>query len=667
MDIGDLRERYTTIKGNGEDVVTVMVYMIGSDLESQAGMGTNDLSEMFYSGIEGNVNLIVQTGGSSRWHVQGIDARKIQRWLVTKDNISLIEESSLVSMTDPDTLSDFVSFCAENYPANRNALIMWDHGGGTAGGYGSDEFFPDKSLMLSDIDSALTKAGVKFDFVGFDACLMGTVENAYMLEKHADYLIASEELEPGEGWKYDGWLPDLCANTSMETVELGKLIIDSFISASGSEQTLSIVDLREIPYTYQQLTRYMLSAKSEIERQNLRTLTTARSGARSYNDGQSDMIDIVDFVQRSGFEGSEELIAAVNSCVKYRNNCSIQGSNGMSMYFPYAEIRAYSNTRNVLQSVGVPSECLSFFDEFVSVLYGGQSSFFGLRSVASSLGGTETAPAEELDGVEQTDWYNPELVSSYQSYYDENAYTEKELAWSDENEAWVLTLTEAEWANIDLDKLTMQALQRIDGGYFDLGNDQSLEIEGNDLLITYDGTWVAIEGQVVPFYTESAQNSVYIEGESSEDDPWYSYGYVPALLTRDGEELDIEIILKWDNDHPSGYCAGYREYAGVDVPVGRKLLQFAAGDAVDFVADFYDEDGNYEGAYTFGEPLTITPGMVSSTPVAIADGLFADAQPNTESKLKISYEDAGDYPTLVQFRLVDLYQTVIYTEPVEFN
>ena len=56
---------------------------------------------------------------------------------------------------------------------------------------------------------ALTKAGVAFDFIGFDACLMATAENALMLTKHADYLIASEETEPGVGWYYTNWLTSL--------------------------------------------------------------------------------------------------------------------------------------------------------------------------------------------------------------------------------------------------------------------------------------------------------------------------------------------------------------------------------------------------------------------------------------------------------------------------
>ena len=51
----------------------------------------------------------------------------------------------------------------------------------------------------------MARAGVKFDFVGFDACLMATYEMAAHMASYADYMVASEELEPGIGWNYQGW------------------------------------------------------------------------------------------------------------------------------------------------------------------------------------------------------------------------------------------------------------------------------------------------------------------------------------------------------------------------------------------------------------------------------------------------------------------------------
>ena len=61
------RDKYTNIKGSGKDEVTIMVYMCGTDLESRSGMGTSDLQEMLAADLGDKVNLIVYTGGCSKW------------------------------------------------------------------------------------------------------------------------------------------------------------------------------------------------------------------------------------------------------------------------------------------------------------------------------------------------------------------------------------------------------------------------------------------------------------------------------------------------------------------------------------------------------------------------------------------------------------------------
>ena len=109
-------------------------------------------------------------------------------------------------------------------------------------------------MSLAGINTALKNAGVKFDFIGFDACLMATVETALMLDEYADYMIASEETEPGIGWYYTNWLTKLSANTSMPTLEIGKNIVDDFVTTCASQcrgqsATLSVVDLAELSAT----------------------------------------------------------------------------------------------------------------------------------------------------------------------------------------------------------------------------------------------------------------------------------------------------------------------------------------------------------------------------------------------------------------------------------
>jgi hypothetical protein len=90
------REKYTKVRGKGKDKVTLMVYMIGSDLETNSGMATSDLNEMVYGGLDNpKLNVIVETGGCRRWRNSVISAKKLQRWDVTGQGIGLLEEKRL--------------------------------------------------------------------------------------------------------------------------------------------------------------------------------------------------------------------------------------------------------------------------------------------------------------------------------------------------------------------------------------------------------------------------------------------------------------------------------------------------------------------------------------------------------------------------------------------
>lgn len=219
------REKRTQILGKGKDEVTIMVYMCGTDLESRSGMATSDLQEMLAADLGDKVNLIVFTGGCTKWKNNVVSSSVNQIYQITDGKMKVLKkDAGKASMTDPNTLVDFIKYCDTNFPANRNQLIFWDHGGGSISGYGYDEKNRvSGSMDLAEINQALKKAGVTFDFIGFDACLMATLETALMLSPYADYLIASEETEPGVGWYYTDWLTALGKNTSMSTLILVKI------------------------------------------------------------------------------------------------------------------------------------------------------------------------------------------------------------------------------------------------------------------------------------------------------------------------------------------------------------------------------------------------------------------------------------------------------------
>ena len=163
---------------------TVMVYIVGSNLESRLGAATTDIGEMKQAGIDfGKTNLLVYTGGSRRWVSDIPNKFNSVLDLSTAGGSQIIAQTQeSADMGMPQTLTEFINYCTALYPARHYGLIFWDHGAGPLWGYGSDELFGNDSLLLEELrramDASVFGPGRKLDWVGFDACLMGNLENA---------------------------------------------------------------------------------------------------------------------------------------------------------------------------------------------------------------------------------------------------------------------------------------------------------------------------------------------------------------------------------------------------------------------------------------------------------------------------------------------------------
>jgi len=110
---------------------------------------------------------------------------------------------------------------------------------------------------------------------------MATLETAIVLEPYADYMIASEEVEPGIGWYYTGWITALSRNTSIKTIDLGKKLIDDYVKevrakTPSSQATLSLVDLAELKGTIPQaFTKFAKSIDTLVTRNEYKTVSNA--------------------------------------------------------------------------------------------------------------------------------------------------------------------------------------------------------------------------------------------------------------------------------------------------------------------------------------------------------------------------------------------------------
>ncbi|MBQ1311191.1 MAG: hypothetical protein IIY55_05010, partial [Blautia sp.] len=579
------RKKLTTIKGNNKDTVTLMVYMCGTDLESKGGMASSDLREMAGARLSDKVNIIVYTGGCSGWKIKGISARTNQIYKVENNSLTcLVDDDGSKCMTDPDTLTSFIKYCARNYPANRNQLIFWDHGGGSASGYGYDQKFPSKGSMgLSQIKSAVKNSGVTFDFIGFDACLMATVETALALSDYADYMIASEETEPGTGWYYTNWLTDLSANTSMPTTSIGKEIVDDFIDTSarqcrGQSTTLSIVDLAELSATLpSKLTAFAKNTNEMIAANQASQIYTARNNSREFaQSSHISQFDLVSLCRNLGTASAEALSKTILSAVKYnRTSSNMAGSYGLSIYFPGKNAsRTASSMVSTYNALGLDSEYTKCIQKLASTqqaafsVSGGSHNPFGsLTGSSSSNGGDLYGSLFGSDGGEilaemlgallsggrmagldtATD---ADLFSSSDISLEElegnlrgNLFDPSVLVWEYKDSEPVLKLSAEDWSRIQT--VRMHMFFNDGEGYVDLGLDNSYLVSEDGTLTPYtDGAWISIDGQPVAYY----HLYTCVDNEAG---TFTTIGRVPCLLNKERANL----LVVFDTENPDGYVA----------------------------------------------------------------------------------------------------------------
>ena len=355
---------------------TVMVYIVGSNLESRLGAATNDIAEMKEAGIDyGKTNLLVYTGGSRRW------VSDIPNKYNSVLDLSAAGGSQIIAQTKesadmgmPQTLTEFINYCAALYPARHYGLIFWDHGAGPLWGYGSDELFGNDSLLLEELrramDASVFGPGRKLDWVGFDACLMGSLENAKLWKDYAQYLVASEELEPGRGWDYT-CLEIL--NKTTDAREITSRIVDAYgqyyeknrTLFFNPDVTLAALDLEKMDDAIAAADRFFDTLKGSIEDGDYALINQARSSTKAFGlsvagsrEKAYDLLDLKDFAQNAEEEfalkaggepapeaelhvkaggepapEAEPLVEAVERLV-VRSAGNVEGAGGVSFYLP---------------------------------------------------------------------------------------------------------------------------------------------------------------------------------------------------------------------------------------------------------------------------------------------------------------------------------------------
>lgn len=570
------------ISASADGSWAVYWYLCGSDLESKGGFATTDLMEMMEVQLPENVNVVIQTGGAAVWQNEYMDPSKLQRWLYNGDGLQLLEEQETANMGDAQTLYEFLEFANSNYPADKVAVTFWNHGGGSVSGAAFDELHEADSLDLAEMYQAFDavwpadKENPALELVGFDTCLMATVDVAAVFQNFSKYLVASEEVEPGNGWYYTGWMGELAGNPAMDGDDLGIAICNSYYEgceAVGTEEetTLSVTDLTKLTpllEAYESFGQEALVAASQdpgfFAQLGRAAAQSENYGGNTREQGYTNMVDMGHLARQTAWmlPSAQSVSDALAECVIFQVGGVYRAeATGLSCYYPYsADVDNFNSYVNI-------GEGLVF-----KHLYA-----YGLTG-ALPEGGDEYLA--QLDVQEL-----PEIV------------TLADMGWDgaplDVNEEGTAILTLGPDADTVLAGIGFSLF------YVNEANDQMLLLgTDNDLTadwengVFYDnfrGVWGAIDGHLV-----------YMELSFEGDD--YNLYSVPVLLN--GEAYNLQVAYDFSGSEWSilGASQGLDE-SGM---ASKELRLLEEGDVITTIWKLASYSGDDDFEMYSAEELTVT-------------------------------------------------------------
>ena len=549
-------------------------YLCGSDLESEGGFATDDLLELLEVRLPENVTVVIETGGAVEWWNDMVDASVLQRYVYDSRGLRLVDEQPSASMGERETLADFLRFASENYPADKTAVVFWNHGGGSVAGASFDELYDYDSLTLDEMyaafaevwEPALEPGKQPLELVGFDTCLMATVDVAYTFCDLGRYLVASEETEPANGWYYSHWLGALARNPSMDGAILGRVICDSYFrgcveAGTADDATLSLTDLSRLEGlldAYESFGAEALAAACDDPAFFTRFARVAAQsenyGGNTREQGYTNLVDLGHMARQSDTEllpSAQRVLDALEDCVLYQVKGPYRReATGLSCYYSYN-----GDVDDLAGYTGIGAG--EAFKHFYQLALTGQLSADGEAYLADLYINTEEL--QPIQGLPDTDWDGAPLTR------DEDGYIALELG-PQANELLVSVYFSLYYMDEDSDVLLL------------LGTDDDIVADWDNGVFrdNFRGVWGSIDG-----------NMVYLELSYQGDG--YNIYAVPVLLN--GESCYLQVV--YDFTEKEWRILGARQGIDDSGMAGKGLRLLEEGDeltTVWYASSLYGED-----------------------------------------------------------------------------
>ncbi len=363
------------------EVDFVVIEMFGGD-NNLDHFVSEDMNEMA-SGCRGRVAAIA---------LADFARRPASVFEISKSaGVHVIEEWGEIDTGDPEVLCRFLARALITFPHARKAIGLWDHGSGVFDETDATElilarsvrsvsrpersrsfparrlFFPKDRLLLDKDTRAMlhdaTNGGVlttleagrmltaafaranhaaKVDLIFSDTCLNDMIEVLEELGSSAECVVASSDLEPGDGWDYAAWFQQIEAERPADSAAWARTAVDAFYQGYKTKNDLCTLGAFK---TAQDMTKAFAGLVAAARKGGIAGfMELDRARTKSQGFANRDTYDLLDFagILASGVQdaairaAAEELKSATERARVHHMSLGdeVQRSGGIAFWFP---------------------------------------------------------------------------------------------------------------------------------------------------------------------------------------------------------------------------------------------------------------------------------------------------------------------------------------------
>ena len=348
---------------------TFLVFINGhNNLSPFADMNITSMENV---GSTDQLNVVVEWGSESTNITKRVFIKKTGSDHVSKSQVMM--ELPDHDMGDYKNLVSFIDWGVKNFPAKHYFIAVWNHGSGW--------HFMNQSLLkpmdisydessghhitTEELGLAMAEAkkiiGHNVDIYGSDACLMQMMEVNGELVGSVDYVVGSQETEPGEGWPYEPFLAKWAKQPTMTPAQVSALLSREYkasynggVYGKKPNTTFSAVDLSKTADLYKSITMLGRSFMN-LDLQQVKQLRSTVAQAVSFTYGDYvDLGDLLVKLKSSSFatklSGLTETESALkNYVIAVDNNSAFTKAKGLSVWFPLfdsGDMQRYDNLKS---------------------------------------------------------------------------------------------------------------------------------------------------------------------------------------------------------------------------------------------------------------------------------------------------------------------------------